>query len=353
MQSIPYITLFFSAFISTVSHTVALPQITPSPSGARKQAPLPVEIIHEFPQGTWLENLAVRSCGQVLVSVLSTPDLYQIDPSNETSPILVHSFPEHLGLLGITETTRDIFYLAAGNYSVFSKKNVPGAWNIYEVDLTKGPRKAKVAQISNFPDFVLLNGLVTLDASKGLILLGDAGAGAVYRYNVKTNEVKIVIKDPTMNPVPPSPVGINGIKIRKGSLFFTNAGQKIFVKVPINPDGTASGPIETLSTNSLGDDFALDGKGDAFLAQNGANNLGYLGSEGAKNITVLAGAPLQDKHVLAGPSSCQFGRLRSDKKALYITTTGGISSNATAPGLGGTLSKVDLQGSRYYNNGWR
>ena len=352
MYSISNITLLLLASIFTISHTVALPQTTPTASETRKHLPLPVEIIHEFPQGTWVENLAVRSYGQVLVSLLSTPDLYQIDPSNKTAPILVHSFPEHLGLLGITETTQDIFYLAAGNYSVSAKTNIPGAWNIYEVDITKGPRKVKVTKISDFPNLVLLNGPVTLDASKGLILVGDSGAGAVYRYNVKTNELKMVIKDATMVPVPPLPVGINGIKIRKGNLFFTNASQKLFVKIPINADGTAAGPLMTLSTDSLGDDFALDAEGDAFLAQNGANNLGYLGPEGG-NVTILAGAPLQDKHVLAGPASCQFGRLQRDQRVPYITTTGGIASNATAPGLGGTLSKVDLHGSEYYTKRWR
>ena len=350
MQFLSNTIFLLLAFLSPISHTFALPQSTSTTPEAKEHLPLPVDILYEFPQGTWVENLAVRSNGQVLVTLLSTPDLYQIDPDSKTAPILVHTFSDHLNLVGITETAEDIFYVAAGNYSIVAKENTPGAGDIYEVDITQGPKKAKVTKISHLPNSILLNGLTTLDAQKGLILIADSGAGAVYRLDVKTKEAKVVIQDPTMSPVAPSPIGVNGLKIRNGNLFFTSSSQKLFVKIPINPNGTPAGPAVKLSTDALADDFTLDAKGDAFLAENGANNLAFLGPEGG-NVTVLAGAPLQDKTVLAGPSSCQFGRRWSDRKVLYITTTGGLASNATAPGLGGTLSKVDLQGSGYYDEG--
>ena len=69
-------------------------------------------------------------------------------------------------------------------------------------------------------------------------------------------------------------------------------------------------------------------------------------------MTVLTGAPLTDKTLLAGPSACRFGRLERDREVLYITTTGGLASNATTPSSGGTLSRVDLGGSGYFDRGF-
>ena len=78
--------------------------------------PLSVHLIHEFPLKTWVENIDVRHNGQLLVTILSTPDIYQVDPVNHSAPILIHTFPSALGLLGITEGAPDHFYVVVGNF---------------------------------------------------------------------------------------------------------------------------------------------------------------------------------------------------------------------------------------------
>lgn len=42
--------------------------------------PLPTRDIVRFPNETWLENLAVRKNSQILVTLHSAPEIYQIDP---------------------------------------------------------------------------------------------------------------------------------------------------------------------------------------------------------------------------------------------------------------------------------
>lgn len=350
MKLFSTVALLSVSLLSTIPPTAAHPAATPKP------LPLPVEIIHEFPHNTWVENLAVRNNGKVLVTLVTTPDLYQIDPFTPNSaPILVHRFTDHKALLGITETTPDIFYVVGSNYSSADKTNPNpvGAYDIYEVDMRNGASKAIITKNANFPNARLLNGMTTLCASEGIILIADSFAGLLYRLNAHTKQVAIAIDDPTMKtpPTGTTPFGINGVKIRDGFLYFTNTGAGSLVKIPISPiDGTATGPAVVLTTNAKGDDFILDRAGDAFIAENNLNNLAFLPPQGG-NVTVLTGAPLTDPTVLAGPTACAFGRRHGDRRSLYITTTGGIASGVDVPTLGGALSRVDLRGTGYFNKG--
>lgn len=339
--------------LSAISPSNAAPTGGITKARATQPLPLQVDIIHEFAPKTWVENLAIRHNGKILVTLLSSPDIYEINPNSkkDKAPVLVHTFPDHLGLTGITETTRDTFYVVAGNYSIATGNNPAGAWDVYEVDVCNGPKNAKVKKIANFPQSRLLNGAVTLNARQGLILVADAIAGLVYRLNVKTGQVSVAIDDPTMKaPAGGSPIAVNGLKIRDGVLYFTNSAAHTFVKIPISADGSAAGPATILSTNARGDDFTLDDVNNAFLAQNNINNLGFLPARGG-DVTVLTGAPLTSNQTLAGPSACQFGRKRKDREVLYITTTAGDASGAGTPTLGGTLSKVNLAGTGYYDKG--
>lgn len=77
-------------------------------------ATAPVQILQEFPLGSWVENMAIRSNGQLLVTMLTVPDLYLIDPFTKDIA-LVASFPEVIGLAAITEVTPDVF---AGGHSL-------------------------------------------------------------------------------------------------------------------------------------------------------------------------------------------------------------------------------------------
>lgn len=42
-----------------------------------------VRLLHEYPAGTWIENIAVRPSGELLLTLLNTPHLDQLDPFGE------------------------------------------------------------------------------------------------------------------------------------------------------------------------------------------------------------------------------------------------------------------------------
>ena len=316
---------------------------------ARGTLPLPVHVIHEFPLGTFVENLAVRRNGQILVTLGSAPEFYQVDPLKTRGPVLVHTFSNATSLFGIVEVDLDVFYVAAGKGSIKTFLSVPGSFSVYKVDMTAfspDPHTtATITKVTDFPDSIYLNGLTLLNREAGLILVADGGAGTVLRLNVRTGEIRKVLEDPLMIPTSVPATGVNGIKIRDGALFWTNTNTETFNRIPIHPDGTAAGVGATVASGIAGDDFVFNKKGNAFISQNSQNDLVFLDPKGGSK-TVIAGS--LDSTTLAGPSACQFGRTLFDKNSLYVTTDGGLAGYITGNfTVGGTVSRIDVGKADY------
>jgi len=297
----------------------------------------------QFPNTTWVENLAVRKNGNLLVTLLSAPELFQVDPASKgQQPQLVHQFANITALSGIAEVEKGVFAVAGGNISLATLASVKGSWSVFKVDMrsAKSPSSAKVTKIADIPEAQLLNGMIPLDQS-GNVLISDSGAGVIWRVNTRSGDSKIVVDDPLMKPVAgaPAAIGVNGIKIRKGTLFFTNTFGMTFNSVPIQKDGTAIGAAKTIVKNGVGDDFTFDKTGNAFVAQNPLNTLQKI-TPGGKQVTVVAGN--LNSTQLAGPTAAQFGRTKRDGKTLYVTTNGGLAGPINGTIIeGGKVVAVD------------
>jgi hypothetical protein len=144
-----------------------------------------------------------------------------------------------------------------------------------------------------------------------------------------------------MKPVPgPVAVGINGIQIYKGSLYFTNSFGLTFNRVPINSNGSAAGAASVVAKNGIGDDFTFGVDDNAFLAEILSNALQKVTAEGA--VTVIVGS--QNSTELVGPTAAKFGRKRGDKSTLFITTNGGLAGPVNGTFIeGGKVVAVDLR----------
>lgn len=307
----------------------------------------PAKLIYEFPKGTWLENLVVRPCGSILITTLTGPDLYQINPllPNPTAS-LIHHFPTGLATLGITETFPDEFYLILSNVTLPKVIVTPGTQRIYRIKFPFPTAQPEISLAASLPDAILLNGLTTLNPFT--LLAADSRKGVVWAINTLTGTSKIVISDPLMLPTAaPGPMlGINGLKVRNGKiLYFTNGAQNIFAKIAINSDGTPSaGPATVISNAPTGasyDDFALDFLGDAFLATAGGDSIAEVKANARQRIV----AGMMGEIEIAEPTSAQFGRMGVDAGVLYITTAGGLAIpvNGTEV-VGGQLVAVDVRG---------
>ena len=72
-------------------------------------------LIHQFPKGTWIGNLAVLSSGSLLLTIAS-PDLDLLNPLvPNPQPQLIHRFSSNTWLTGIIETKPDTYYLIGAN----------------------------------------------------------------------------------------------------------------------------------------------------------------------------------------------------------------------------------------------
>jgi hypothetical protein len=318
----------------------------------------PVRTLYEFPKESYIENLAVRSNGQILMTSLSKPQLFLFDPSvaGPNTPILVHDFDQSLGLAGIAEYQPDVFAVISGNHSFTETIQVAGTWKVWSVDLrgveittTNGQAKLSsppvVKEIAHVKPAQFLNGLTVLSEIDQTLLISDVNGGLIWSLDIETGNYKVAINDTftALYSSPPfSASGVDGVHVRGDAAYFTNFGSGTFNKVLINEDGTPAGPVTTIA-HTKGpldqyDDFTLDCDGNAYVVTGGGNTIELISADG-KTQAYIAGN--LNSTAIAEPTSCAFGRGPHDKNILYVVTAGAMETpvNGTII-IGGQLVAV-------------
>lgn len=337
--------------LSSLSVVNSSPVVTSLETRTTPALPLTVNTVWEFDFPSWCENLAIRANGQILVSRLDTPELYQVDPTGVLEPILIATWNAsyYMGALGISETTPDVFAInlaAPVNGSFVKTSGIPA---VYKVDMNTFEatsagvvtQNATVSKIADITSADFLNGMTTLDEEH--IFTGDVYNGWVYKVNVLTGEYSITIDDPKMKfPADASTnLGVNGLKILDCYLYWTNTAVGSLNKIEITAAGTPVGTSSVVSANvPKADDFVFKADGTAFIAQNQDDELSVLFSE-SSTAEVVAGSPIST--ILAGVTAGKFGRLASDSNRLYLTTSGGECSVLGLMWITTLILKQDLR----------
>jgi hypothetical protein len=311
------------------------------PRSDRLEQTSPGHLIHQFPDPTWVENIAVRRNGQLLVTIVTAPELYLIDPlisaldstSNKTTT-LIHSFaPSFKAVLGITETQLDQFYVIVGDLSLAPPIDAGlGTYTVWSVNLqqydTFTNTGAAVHQVAALTSAGLLNGMSTLSASQDLIILADSVYGAIWLVDTKTGNFSILLQEPEMAPPTGQLLDINGVRVlspTKGNdtvyIYFDNDGAKTFYRVPFSLSTMQKlGPVETLFSGYAVDDFALDERsGSAYLAGSSENSLLRVSLDGGEVESIYGGV---NDTILLAPTSVALGRGWDEKGFVYVTTSG-------------------------------
>jgi hypothetical protein len=318
------------------------------------------QIIHEFPLGTWLENLAPRTSYPpgVLVNMLSSPDIYLVPTHPPTTPIHIAHIPHHLGLMGITEMGHDVFFVIAGNFSVDTFHVELGSFSIWEVDLRglpglPGNLTAKTTKIADVPTG-LLNGLTVLNPVEGTLLAADSENGVAWSISVRTGQIAVAVNDTSMAPLQSStvPLGINGLHVVNQNLYYTNTNKASLSRIPLNmTTGEAIGLAETLvqSPQIYPDDFTVDFDGNVWLASDAYNQLVLLPNmtsnsvSESSNIQFISGSHQAKKFMGLSATAFGTGALDLQRGSLYVTTNGGMEEykykNWT---MGGSLLRYDI-----------
>ena len=311
-----------------------LPPVLSAPLGQDSE-PL-VRTLYQYPKGTWLENIAIRPNGNLLVTLLlPDPELHQIEPFVASpTPENIHTFHGYLGLSGIAEIAPDTFAVAAGNVS-FTAGGQRGSWSVWKVNFP-APHKihATISKIADVLGAKELDGMCNLPSPKvpQNILVGDLEEGVVRRVDTTTGEVKITLND-TITAATKDPIvgtsGVNGIHVHNGALYLTNTAKHIFASIPIRTDGAPTGQPTIIQDSHKSelifsfDDFAIVDE-DAYLVTGSGNAIERIGLDGTPKGRIVAGNLSSTQ--IAGPTSAAFGRTERDRHILYVVTSGAFAA---------------------------
>lgn len=304
----------------------------------------PITVTYEFPENTFVENIAVRRSGELLVTVFWDGAVYHVDPSRkDRKAALIHRFPG--SGVGIVEVEPDIFYVSHG---VVSQK---GTFAVHRVDMRQFSAAddgtvdtpAVIDKVADVPDAAFLNGSTVLDREKGIILVADSFDGSVYAVNTKTSTVSVWFHHQLLEKVSTDPEvaghpALNGIKLREGYIYLSNTEGHNFFRIKVDRSGQPSGELEVLQENLSADDFAFDRHGNAYLTTHEFNSLVKLSADGTRS-RVAGGA---DDAMFAGPTAAAFGRTENDRTASYVVTEGGIVNPVNGSVGTGKILRVEV-----------
>src|SRR5947207_819203 len=104
----------------------------------------------------------------------------------------------------------------------------------------------------------------------GTIVVGDTIRGRVYRVNMNNGDHSVVFQHTSLLANGPPGIGVNGLKVQQGHLYFTNTLQDTLSKVRIDPStGVPTGPVRVMTRSVFStNDFAFDMSGSAYVAAN-------------------------------------------------------------------------------------
>jgi len=304
-------------------------------------SPPTVNTVYQFPPTDFerLENIAVRSNGQILFNTVTGPKTYLIDPTVDSpTPILLNVYPGATSALGIAEVDDDIFAVVVGSYNITTRVGVPGSFSVWLLNLQGVSPVA--SKITDIPEALALNGMTALPfPNSGFVFIADSELGAVWLLNTATGNYEIAIQNSLLNSTATGTLGINGLHILDRHLFLTNSALGYYIKVgTVHPDGTYDfNIVATPFTSSLPgwgpeiyDDFAFDEDGTAYITAH-PDSIVTVNSRGDQAPYVSG---------LAQPTSAAFGRgSRQQRCTLYITCAGGIIPPNFTPG---SLNSVDI-----------
>lgn len=310
--------------------------------------------VAHFPEGYFLENLAVRADGSVLVTTVVQKELWYVpalEPSAvargaEASPVPLHTFD--FLVMGIVEAEPDVFVVCVTDgYATHAS-------HLARIDLNGwAPGKPVTPEvIFTFDDRVRsLNGACMLGPR--VMAIADCFAGLIWRIDLadgaRSAKARVWLEDDTMafdpdsEVAPPPQPGVNGVRYgaKTGYLYYTSTAQKVFMRVPVDPATLdPAGGAQFVAAIDKTDDFCLDeDAGFAYVTRHRGNSLDRvpLTPRHGSEVRHIAGDPFDP--VLVGPSSAFWGRgPGEDGRVFYMTTDGG----RTAPPPDGIVRKASL-----------
>jgi hypothetical protein len=232
-------------------------------------APIVPRQLSQFADGNNIENIHVRPNGHLLLSSFGTGNLFTLDPTAAVpSPLVIANLSGSTGLTGMAtiDANAGLFAISGGVLTSFNF--VQGSMAVYVVSVPSNSNTGSVR--SRISVNGTLNGMAALPLHPHIILTADSIGGQIFRVNTRTGAVDVPIADPALGSGGNTniPLGINGLKIYNGYVYFTNSGRGTFARVKIDAQGNKARGFEVLATflqnggvatrSNAYDDFTFD-----------------------------------------------------------------------------------------------
>lgn len=321
---------------TSVTGLLALTQLAPAAANTLSKRGAAREL-YRFTNGTFIENVAVRPNGHLLLSTFANASLFTLDPLSPEDPLppprYVGSVPDITGLTGLAQVAPDVWAVSGGvsdieNYAFVEGTAVVSLFDLQGWAPSEGNEGGVPAEIvARVPDAAMLNGMTNLAANPHIVLSAGSKTGSIIRIDTRTGAVDEAFQDDVLAPYSPefkrAPLGVNGVHIAGDYLYFTNSDKAFFGRVPVDEQGGRAGDIEIINTMADDDTHAYD---DFSVAAEEAGMV-YVGKQ--KDSVVGISTEHGRAEVLLGPDSPivvempTSTALSLDGKTLYIVTGGG------------------------------
>ncbi|CAH0021025.1 unnamed protein product [Clonostachys rhizophaga] len=227
-------------------------------------------------KGTCFENITINPTdGTLLVTRTDCPEVWRVDPVTGEGSCLV-MIPGVASVTGICRLSDHTFALGAGNFDP-AMGPVTGSWSIWILELFLNNEQPGLRKAAAIPPIGFVNGIAMWDANT--VLATDCSNGKVYSVDISEKDTfEVALQDETMT-VPagaPLPIGINGIKVHRTPsqtfVYYTTTMRMSLYRVPVSDDMKATGPVETVYSGSVVDDFiVLESSGTIYLCTHNEN----------------------------------------------------------------------------------
>ena len=290
-------------------------------------------VVAEFPEHFFLENLAVRADGSILITVQNRKELWFVPSPGEKLPVepqLLFTF--EFNACFVVEWKPEHFLIAVADvYETHEAR-------LYELDLTGWKPGVSVTprRMLEFPKpWAGLNGGCMVAPN---VLLAAGMAGLIWRVDLRDDgsaSARIWLQHDTMKNRPgekkPEQPGTNGVQFdhKTGYLYYTTTSQQLMLRVKV--DLVTQDPIdfpEFVAGGREWDDFLIDeDRGVAYATTHRENTIDrvQLAHDGNREgRTVIGGEPFNE--MLVGPSAGAWGRAHGDKGSIaYFSSDGGTA----------------------------
>ncbi|MBJ7519081.1 MAG: hypothetical protein JHC84_05235 [Solirubrobacteraceae bacterium] len=275
---------------------------------------VPVQVVAEWPEMTFLENLAAAPDGAFWITHYVGGEVYRVDPAAGGAVELVAK-TEGFHPTGIAFAADGSAVLAGHRQPMFEARPPEAQDGFWQLR----PRGA-ITHIVDAPGARFLNGLTPAGGDR--FYAADSISSQVWEVDLAAGTATVALHHELLGPLDvdtPLPAA-NGIKVLDRWLYVSNWVKSLIVRSPIRADGTLGEP-EIVAEDLVVDDFAFSADGSLFGATHMATVV-RLDSDGK---TRTVGGPEQ---LVAGCTATAF---RPGDDGLYVITDGGVVANEPEP----------------------